>query len=63
MLITGRVDEKAGTVTLVLKLESDPQPSKTGKTIGLASTHGNVPIGVNVNGKAVIAGVNVYVRA
>ena len=62
MLISARIDDKANTITLVMKLE-DPKASKSGKTMVLASTHGNQPTGVNINGQAVIAGINVYVRA
>jgi len=41
----------------------EPTPSASGKTLVVATTHGNQPSGVNVNGKALIVGVNAYLRA
>lgn len=36
-------------------------PNASGKTLAVASTHGNVPAGVKVDGQEVIVGVNVYI--
>ena len=36
--------------------------SKSGKTIVVASSHGNVPTEVEINGKKVIVGVNAYIK-
>ena len=62
MLRQAKLDEQAKTLTLVLDLQ-EPAPSSTGKTLVVASTHGNVPTDVQVNGKPVIVGVNAYIRA
>jgi hypothetical protein len=35
-------------------------PSASGKTLAVASTHGNAPAGAKVNGHDVIGGVNAY---
>jgi hypothetical protein len=49
---------------LILKLPMQPPtPSATGKTLVVASTHGNQPTTVTVDGKPVIVGVNAYIRA
>ena len=61
MLRVAKIDEAAKTLTLVLDLE-DPTPSASGKTLVVATTHGNQPTDVTVNGKPVIVGVNAYIR-
>ena len=62
MLRTAKIDENAKTLTLVLDLQ-EPTPSASGKTLVVATTHGNVPTDVQVNGKQVIVGVNAYIRS
>jgi len=54
------VDEKAKTLTLVLDLEQ-PTPSASGKTLVVASTHGNARTDAQVNGKTLVVGVNAYI--
>ncbi|TFH22369.1 MAG: hypothetical protein E4H03_08550 [Myxococcales bacterium] len=61
MLREAKIDEAANTLTLVLDLQ-DPTPSASGKTLVVASTRGNVPTDVEVNGKPVIVGVNAYIH-
>ena len=61
MLKEAIIDEQAKTLTLVLELQ-EPTPSASGKTLVVATTHGNVPTDVEVNGKPVIVGVNAYIR-
>lgn len=56
------IDEKAGTLTIVIALQT-ATPSASGKTLVIASTHGNQPTGLNVQGKPVIVGLNAYLRA
>jgi hypothetical protein len=49
--------------TLVIKLPlQEPTPSATGKTLVVASTHGNMTTTAMVNGKAVVVGVNAYIK-
>jgi hypothetical protein len=38
-----------------------PQASKTGKTLVVASSHGNKPTQAKVNGKSVVIGLNAYI--
>ena len=40
-----------------------PAPSSSGKTLVVATTHGNQATTVEVNEKPVIVGVNAYIRA
>ena len=62
MLREAKIDEQAKTLTLVLELQ-DPTPSASGKTLVVATTHGNVPSQVQIEGKPLIVGVNAYIRA
>ena len=47
---------------IVITLPISPRPSKSGKTIVIASTAGNQAITAIYNGQPVIVGVNVYVK-
>lgn len=61
MLRSAKIDEAAKTLTLVLDLQ-EPTPSATGKTLVVATTHGNVPTDEMIDGQPLIVGVNAYVR-
>ncbi len=39
-----------------------PAPSASGKTLVVASSHGNQPTTVTVNGQPVVIGLNAYIR-
>jgi len=60
-LRSAKIDEAAKTLTLVLDLQ-EPTPSATGKTLVVATTHGNVPTDEMIDGQPLIVGVNAYVR-
>lgn len=48
---------------LIIEIDTqEPRPSATGKTLVVASTHGNQATTAMVNGKAVIIGLNAYIR-
>jgi hypothetical protein len=49
-----------GNLVLTLPLEK-PTPSASGKTLVVASTHGNQKTSVEVDGKIVTVGVNAYI--
>ena len=55
------IDEERKTMTIVIDLQT-PQASKSGKTLVVASTHGNIMTGEKINGKEVTIGVNAYIR-
>ena len=40
----------------------EPRPSSSGKTLVVASTHGNTATDAKVNGKTVIIGLNAYIK-
>ena len=52
------INEKAGTLTVVLPLT--PGPSKSGKSLVIASTRGNQTTTAVFDGKPVTLGVNAY---
>ena len=62
MLKQATIDQENKTLTLVLELQ-EPTPSASGKTLVVATTHGNVPTDVQIDGKPVTVGVNAYIRA
>ena len=43
-------------------MNARPAPSSTGKTLVVASSHGNKQTEVQVQGKPVIVGVNAYIQ-
>ena len=48
---------------LVIEIEmTKPTPSATGKTLSVASTHGNQPTAALVNGKPIVIGLNAYIK-
>ena len=50
--------------TMVIEIEmQQPTPSASGKTLVVASTHGNQKAGVQINGKEVTVGINAYIKA
>lgn len=40
----------------------EPTPSSSGKTLVVASTHGNIATSAQVNGKPVSIGLNAYIK-
>ena len=56
------IDNKSGELVIRVKLNSEPQPSASGKTLVVASSHGNQPTSAQVQDKPVIVGLNAYIR-
>ena len=52
---------KGKQLVLTLDLQS-PAPSASGKTLVVASSHGNTATTAVIDGKPVIIGVNAYIR-
>lgn len=52
-----------GELVIRIPANLDPQPSASGKTLIVASTHGNQTTTATVKGKPVIIGLNAYIRA
>jgi hypothetical protein len=57
------VEQKGNTLTLKIDLTKTFGPSKSGKTIIIASTEGNAKVGEIKGGGPVIVGLNVYTKA
>ena len=57
------VEQKGNKIIITIDAEKKPAPSASGKTLVVASSHGNQATGVLIDGKPLIVGVNAYVRA
>lgn len=56
-----KVKLEDGNLVIILPLQR-PSPSTSGKTLVVATTHGNIATDVIVDGKPVVIGVNAYIR-
>lgn len=55
--------EKQGTIdVLTVSIPVTKRPSATGKTTIIASTNGNQPTSILIDGKPVIVGLNAYIK-
>ncbi len=50
-----------GELVIRLPLNKTPIPSSSGKTLVVASTHGNQKTDAALNGQPIIVGVNAYI--
>jgi hypothetical protein len=53
---------KGQNLIITVPMETPPTPSASGKTLVVASSRGNKPTTVEVNGKPVTIGVNAYIK-
>ncbi|MEI6155037.1 MAG: hypothetical protein WCQ90_13230 [Deltaproteobacteria bacterium] len=56
-----KVEIKGGKLFIEIDLEK-PTPSSSGKTLVVASTHGNTVTAAEVDGKPVTIGLNAYIK-
>jgi hypothetical protein len=54
------VEKKGNKLIIEIDLEK-PTPSSSGKTLVVASTHGNTITNVEVDGKPITIGLNAYI--
>jgi hypothetical protein len=54
-----KIDGKNLVITIPMQ---NPTPSATGKTLVVASSHGNIATTAQVNGKSITIGVNAYIK-
>lgn len=62
--IVSKTGDTSGTkyLSILIPMEKDPQPSKTsGKTLIVASTHGNQKTVLTVNGGLLTVGVTAFI--
>jgi hypothetical protein len=57
-----KAEIKNGNLVITIPMQS-PKPSKTGKTLVVASSLGNRETDATVDGKRVTIGVNAYIKA
>jgi hypothetical protein len=57
--LTATVED--GYLVIPVPLNATPTPSSSGKTLVVASSHGNKQTEVEIDGKPVFLGVNAYV--
>ena len=63
MSMKATINKQDKTITIVMPLTDGLPPSASGKTLQVASSHGNQPTALQVDGKPVIIGCNAYVKA
>jgi len=56
------VDDKKNELTIVMPLIAVPKPSKSGKSLTIASTFGNFASDATFEGHPVVIGLNAYIR-
>jgi len=57
------MDVKIENGKLIISIElQEPTPSASGKTLVVATTHGNMVTQCVINGKNVVIGLNAYVK-
>jgi len=56
-----KVEIKENKLLIEIDLEK-PTPSSSGKTLVVATTHGNIVTSAEVDGKPVIIGLNAYIK-
>ena len=57
------VSIKDGVMTVTIPVKEKLEASSTGKTLSVASTHGNIKTECMVNGKPLTIGLNAYIPA
>ena len=55
-----QVEIKDGNLVITIPMQK-PTPSASGKTLVVASSHGNQPTSAQVDGKPVVVGLNAYI--
>ena len=56
-----QVEIKGNELVITIPMQK-PTPSASGKTLVVASSHGNQPTSAQVDGKPVVVGLNAYIR-
>lgn len=56
------ISKKDGFDVLTIEIPINKRPSASGKTMVIASSNGNIPTALVVDGKPVVIGVNAYIK-
>lgn len=60
---TGKMEAKIENGKLIISIDlQEPTPSASGKTLVVATTHGNVKTECVIDGKNVVIGLNAYIK-
>ena len=57
-----KVTETKDSIIIEMPKNPKPTPSKSGMTLQVASSHGNTPTALQVEGSPLIVGVNCYIK-
>ena len=57
-----QVELKNNKLVITIDVNAKPTPSASGKTLVVATSHGNQQTTVTIDGKLLIVGVNAYIR-
>lgn len=57
-----KAEIKSGKLIVTIDMNESPMPSASGKTLVVASSHGNQATTASVNGKPVVIGLNAYIK-
>lgn len=57
-----KLEKKGKQEILVITLPVDKKPSKSGKSMLIATTNGNIPSKVEVDGQTLVVSVNAYIK-
>ena len=60
-IVPGKSKADRGTLVVRIPLTA-PAPSSTGKTLTVASTHGNQPTGLMIDGQVVKIGLTAFIK-
>lgn len=56
-----KVSREKDELVIRIPINKKPEPSKSGKTLVVASSHGNVKTDLEIDGKNVVIGLNAYI--
>lgn len=57
-----QVTEEKNQIVIRIDKNPKPTPSDSGKTLQVASSHGNTPTNLQIDGSPLIVGVNAYIK-
>jgi hypothetical protein len=57
-----KVTREGNLLKIEIEIQNPPEPSASGKTLVVASTHGNIQTSLEVNGKPLTLGLNAYIK-
>ena len=57
-----QVEATKDSIIITIPRNTKPTVSESGKTLQVASSHGNTPTSVQVDGSPLIVGVNAYIK-